>query len=164
MRAGLSYGFRHGAVVAVTVDADGQHDPVEIEQLVKPVLSGVADMAQGTRIVNSKTVSGSRVRAAGVNIFGRLLRRRLKMSVTDPSNGFRAISADAYRRLRLREEQFYVGELIVNAARMGLRIEEVPVTVHPRRHGDSKKPQSVLYGWGFAKGILRAMLHPFERT
>lgn len=157
VRTGLQFAFQHGAIAAVMLDADGQHDPEEIPNVVGPVLLGDADMVQGSRIENSHTVSGSRWRAIGVRIFARILQRLLNVPLTDPSNGFRAISRQAYQCLHLQEEQFYVGEFIVQCGRRGLAIREVPINVMPRRHGLSKKPGALNYGWGFARSIVRGL-------
>ena len=163
IRTGVAFALDHGAAILTTLDADGQHDPAELGLLVRPVLEGRAEMAQGSRIENSEEVSGHRLRVVGVGVFGWFLRKTLAIEAQDPSNGFRAISADAYRRLTLMEDQFYVGEFIVRSAREDLRIVDIPVTVSPRTHGDSKKPGSVLYGFGFAKGIMRAMMRSSSR-
>ena len=157
IRTGIEFALSRGAKIVATLDADGQHDPGELELLVAPLLAGEADLAQGARVVNSEEVSGDRLRAFGVTAFGWVLRSFAGVDTNDPSNGFRAISADAYRRLELSEDQFYVGELVVRSARSDLRVMEIPVTVSARTHGESKKPGSVSYGLGFARGIVRAL-------
>lgn len=156
LKTGLIEAFDRGAAYAVTIDADGQHDPSQIPSVLDPVLTGDADIAQGVRSINSAEVSGERARSLGVWFFSYLMRWALKVDSRDPSNGFRAISKEAFYKLSLSEEQFYVGELIVESARSGLRVAEVPVTVLPRLSGESKKPRTALYGLGFARGIFRA--------
>ncbi len=157
VRTGMAFALERGAEIVVTLDGDGQHDPGEIPALVAPLLRGEAELAQGVRRVNSAAVSGQRVRAVGVRFFSWVMGALVGVETNDPSNGFRAIRADACRRLSLTEDQFYVGELLVRSARERLRTVEVPVTVAPRSHGESKKPDAVAYGWGFAGGIVRAM-------
>ncbi len=163
VRTGIAFALERGATVLVTLDADGQHDPGEMRSVAGPVLIGEADLCQGSRIVNSRGVSGHSVRVAGVSIFGWMMRTTGVADTTDPSNGYRAISAVAYRDLALTEDQFYVGELIVRSSRAGLRIREVPVTVSPRSHGETKKPGTLLYGFGFTRGIIRAMTRSTPR-
>ena len=64
-------------------------------------------------------------------------------------------------RLDLRQDQFYVSELILEAARAGLRVVEVPITVRRRAHGETKKPTTLRYAWGFSRAIFRTWLrHP----
>ena len=40
-----------GALIVVTLDADGQHLPSEMPRLVEPVLSGEVDVAHGSRVL-----------------------------------------------------------------------------------------------------------------
>jgi len=162
VRTGVEFALSRGAVVIVTLDADGQHDPRELPSLVRPLLAGEADMVQGARRVNSSDVSGHPLRALGVRFFSSLFRIVFGINTNDPSNGFRAIRAESYRRLALIEDQFYVGELIVRSARANLRIIEMPVTVSPRSHGESKKPGPLLYGWGFTLGLIKAFFQGRE--
>ncbi len=157
VRTGLAYAIARGSEIVVTIDADGQHDPGEIPLLVEPLIANSADVVQGVRRINSAEVSGHRLRAFGVTFFSWVMRALLGIDTNDPANGFRAIQADAYRRLALTEDQFYVAEFIVRSAREKLRIVEVPVTLAPRSHGQSKKPGVVTYGLGFAMSIVRAV-------
>lgn len=52
--AALRTGFAslNGDSVIVTIDTDGQHDPADIPRLVAPILSGEADMVNGSRYIN----------------------------------------------------------------------------------------------------------------
>ena len=71
--------------------------------------------------------------------------------LTDCSNGFRAMKSDGLSKLMLKEEQYYSPELLIEAARSGLVIKEVPVTVHERTHGVSKKGRDIMYGVKFGR-------------
>jgi hypothetical protein len=157
IRLGSQAALRAGAEVVVTLDADGQHDPKEMENLVTPLLDGRADMVQGSRVLGHFETA-SRARAHGVKLFARLLSILGRTEITDPSNGYRAMSNHALRRLDLRQDQFYVSELIVDALRKGLRTIEVPITVRRRASGDTKKPTTLRYAWGFGKTIIKTWL------
>ena len=60
------------------------------------------------------------------------------------------------RGLHLREEQFQAAEIIIEAAKKGLRITEVPITMTSRKHGVSKKGSDSAYGVNFVKSIVKA--------
>ena len=156
-RLGYEAALRAGARIAVTLDADGQHDPNEMHLLVKPLLTGEADMVQGSRVLGSFEVE-SAVRKHGVAFFARLLSTLGRTKITDPSTGYRAMTADALRRLDLRQDQFYVTEVILDASRKGLRVVEMPITLRRRAGGATKKPATIRYAWGFSKAILRTWL------
>ncbi len=157
VRLGYRAALKAGAKVVVTLDADGQHDPGEMAQLVKPLIVGDADMVQGSRILGSFEIE-SHVRKHGVRIFARMLTTLGRTKITDPSTGYRALTADALRHLDLRQDQFYVSEVILDAARKGLDVVEVPITMRKRASGSSKKPTSLRYAWGFSKAIVRTWL------
>ena len=160
VRLGYLAALSSGAGVIVTIDADGQHDPNEMEQLVAPLVADQADMVQGSRVLGTFEIE-SKVRKHGVGFFSRVLSTLSRTRITDPSNGYRAVTAEALMRLDLRQDQFYVSELILEAARAGLRVVEVPITVRRRAHGETKKPTTLRYAWGFSRAIVRTWLrHP----
>ncbi|MDQ3985989.1 MAG: glycosyltransferase family 2 protein [Actinomycetota bacterium] len=160
VRLGYQVALRLGAQVVVTIDSDGQHDPAEMPTLVKPLLEGAADMVQGSRVLGSFEIE-SRARKHGVVFFSKLLSALSRTKITDPSNGYRAVTSDALLRLDLRQDQFYVSEMILEAARAGVRVVEVPITLRRRASGRTKKPTTARYAWGFTKAIARTWLrHP----
>ena len=157
VRLGYNLAAEEGARVIVTLDADGQHDPKEMAGLVRPVLEGRADMVQGSRVLGSFEVESS-VRKHGVSIFAKLLTTLGRTRITDPSTGYRAMTTQALGRMDLRQDQFYVSEVILEAARKGLNVVEVPITLRRRASGTTKKPTSLKYAWGFMKAITRTWL------
>jgi hypothetical protein len=154
VRLGYKVALAAGAKVVVTLDADGQHDPKEMRLLVEPLIDGTADMVQGSRVLGSFEIE-SKVRDLGVRVFAKLLTTLGRTRITDPSTGYRAMTSQALRRLDLRQDQFYVSELILDAARKGLEVIEVPITLRRRAGGATKKPSSLRYAWGFSKAIFR---------
>lgn len=157
VRLGYRCAIEAGARIIVTLDADGQHDPREMDRLVAPLLEGRADMVQGSRALGSFEVE-SRVRRHGVSAFARLLSLLGRAPITDPSTGYRAITATGLARLDLRQDQFYVSELILEALRKRLKVVEVPINLRRRNGGSTKKPPALRYAWGFSKAIVRTWL------
>jgi Glycosyl transferase family 2 len=159
--AALRTGYRlmsdSGAEIAVTLDADGQHLPSEMELLVKPVLDGEVDLAHGSRVLG-KADSNQRARELGIVFFNRLVSFITRTHVSDCSNGYRAVRVSVLPQLVLRQEQFHTSEFLIEAIKRGIPAKEVPVTVVKRLHGHSKKPAVVRYGLGFANAIVRTWL------
>ena len=159
--AALRTGYRlmvdSGAEIVVTLDADGQHLPSEMERLVKPVLDGEVDVAHGSRILGHADRNHF-AREMGIVFFNRLVSFITRTHVTDCSNGYRAVRASVLPQLVLRQEQFHTSEFMIEAIKRGIPAREVPVTVEQRLHGASKKPAIVRYGLGFANAILRTWL------
>lgn len=156
--AALSTGYEaalsRNAEIVVTLDADGQHCPEEIERLVKPIIDEEADFTSGSRILG-KQEKGSQIRQFGIYFFNRLTSLLLWKKITDCSNAFRALKVSELAKLNLKEDRFHTTELIIDAVKKGLRFKEVPVTVMQRRSGETKKPRAIKYGWNFLKTILK---------
>jgi hypothetical protein len=159
--AALRTGYRltsdAGALVVVTLDADGQHLPEEMSRLVQPVLDGEVDLAHGSRVLGHAEPNHY-ARELGNVFFNRLVSLITRTKVSDCSNGYRAVRASALPQLVLRQEQFHTSEFMIEAIKRGIPAKEVPVTVARRLHGHSKKPAVFRYGLGFANAIVRAWL------
>jgi len=140
------------AEVVVTMDADGQHDPAEMERLVKPILMGDLDVVIGSRILGEREPD-SAVRYAGLRFFGGVIRLLTSQRITDCSSGFRAFRVEILPRLTLQQDQFHTAELIIEASKRGVAIGEVPVTVRRRCNGTSKKGGDLSYGLSFARAV-----------
>ena len=159
--AALRTGYRllaaSGARIVVTLDADGQHLPSEMDRLVEPVLSSEVAVAHGSRVLG-EAERNHYARELGIVFFNRMVSLITRTKVSDCSNGYRAVRADVLPQLVLRQEQFHTSEFLIEAIKRGIPAKEVPVTVAHRRHGHSKKPAVVRYGLGFANAIVRAWL------
>jgi hypothetical protein len=159
--AALRTGYRlmvdSEAEIVVTLDADGQHLPSEMERLVKPVLDGEVDVAHGSRVLGQADRNHF-ARELGIVFFNRLVSLITRTHVTDCSNGYRAVRTTVLPQLVLRQEQFHTSEFMIEAIKRGIPAREIPVTVEQRLHGHSKKPAVMRYGLGFANAIVRTWL------
>ncbi len=157
LRTGYRLMVESGAEVVVTLDADGQHLPAEMERLVKPVLDGEVDVAHGSRVLGQAD-RNHLSRELGIVFFNRLVSLITHTKVSDCSNGYRAVRTTVLPQLVLRQEQFHTSEFMIEAIKRGIPAKEVPITVERRLHGHSKKPAVVRYGLGFANAIVRTWL------
>jgi len=157
LRTGYRLMVESGAAVVVTLDADGQHRPDEMERLVEPVLSGEVDVAHGSRVLGEADRNHF-ARELGIVFFNRLVSLITRTHVTDCSNGYRAVRTTVLPQLVLRQEQFHTSEFMIEAIKRGIPAKEVPITVEQRLHGHSKKPAVFRYGMGFANAIVRTWL------
>jgi Glycosyl transferase family 2 len=159
--AALRTGYRllsdSGATMVVTLDADGQHLPSEMDRLVEPVVSGEVAVAHGSRVLGEADPNHY-AREMGIVFFNRVVSLITRTKVSDCSNGYRAVRSDVLPQLVLRQEQFHTSEFLIEAIKRGIPAKEVPVTVARRRYGHSKKPAVVRYGVGFANAIVRTWL------
>jgi glycosyltransferase involved in cell wall biosynthesis len=160
LRTGLVVARELGAEVVVTMDADGQHDPAEVFRLVDPILADEADYVQGSRFLGSYDDAGS-IRHIAILGFTAVINVLLVgVKITDCTTGYRAIRSSGLARMRLVEDRFSTSEIIMEAAVRGLRMREVPVHIHRREVGLSKKPR----GLGYPLGYLGAMSRSWIRA
>lgn len=149
MQTGLRYAQRLGWELAVTLDADGQHDPADIATLIAPLRSGDADV-----VIGACPPRVSRAR----RLAWRYFRALSGIGLDDLTSGFRAYNRAAIDRLVLPDATLLdyqdVGVLLI-LRRQGLRIREVPVTMRERSHGKSRVFDS---WWTVARYMLRTSL------
>jgi Glycosyl transferase family 2 len=154
LRLGFDIAEELGAEIAVSMDADGQHLPEDLEGLVRPVVAGNLDLVIGSRLLGRQE-RANRLRLIGIHVFNAVIRALAGVRVSDCSSGYRALRVASLERLLLRQDQFHTAELIIEAARQGLRIGEAPITVHRRLSGSSKKGKNWSYGASFARTVLK---------
>jgi glycosyltransferase involved in cell wall biosynthesis len=129
LRAGLAQAMELDPSQVVTMDADGQHDPADLERLVQPVMARECAVAIGSRFLTDPSrgpapLNRYLVRKALVAA----LRATLGRTCTDPCCGYRCFSLEALRAIRLQGD-YYQSELeaLFEAAIHGLSVVEVPV-------------------------------------
>ncbi len=157
LRLGYDIAKAARAKIIVTMDGDGQHLPEEIQNLVEPILNNEADFVIGSRVLG-KHERDNIVRWVGIHTFNLIINLLAGTRITDCSNGFRAFRVDSLQKVLLLQDQFHTAELIIDAARKGIRIREVPVTVLRRFSGQSRKGKNWKYGFNFSKTVLKTWL------
>ncbi len=126
------------AEVVVFMDGDYSDYPQEMGLLVKPIAAGDADLVIGSRIRGKRERGALLPHALAANLFFSLaLRLTCGLAVTD-IGPFRAIRADRLFSLDMQEGTFgWTIEMMIKAAKRGLRVVEVPVS-YRKRIGHSK--------------------------
>lgn len=121
--------------VIVMMDCDGTYAPGELGSLIKPILSGGADLVIGSRFRGNLTHGSMPFlnRTVGNPLLTYLVRKASGLPITDAQSGMRAISRDAYRKLTLvaRGPEF-TNEILIEAAKADLRVAEVSISYSPR--------------------------------
>jgi len=161
LRLGYELAISKGAQYVVTLDADGQNDPGEIHDLLGPVIADEFDFVVASRrlgVDETGDRSGDQLRKTGVLVFAAVISRLIGQSLTDTSNGFRALRIDVLKDVLLEQDQYQTAELIISAASRGWRIGERPTVWHARTSGVSKKGSNLLYGPRYASVIVRTWL------
>jgi glycosyltransferase involved in cell wall biosynthesis len=153
LRLGYELAARLGAQYVVTLDADGQWNPAELEGVLQPVAEGEADFVIGSRVLGSAETDDA-FRQTGVHVFAGLVRLLTGVKVTDTSSGFRALRVEVTQTVPQQQMQYQTSELLIGAIARGYRIAERPIVMRKRTAGESKKGHNVLYGFRYARVIL----------
>ncbi|MDX6665187.1 MAG: hypothetical protein QOG68_1393, partial [Solirubrobacteraceae bacterium] len=154
LRVGYRIAHDHGARYIVTLDADGQWNPAELERVLEPVVNQEADFVIGSRVLGA-TETDDAFRQAGVHVFAALVRLLTGVRVTDTSSGFRAMRTDVAHTVRQDQVQYQTSELLIGAIAAGYRIAERPIVMRKRTAGESKKGRNAVYGLRYCRVILR---------
>ncbi|HXQ58775.1 MAG TPA: glycosyltransferase family 2 protein [Acidimicrobiales bacterium] len=157
LKLGYELADAYGSRYVVTMDADGQNDPVEIPDLLAPVLADEADFVVASRRLGTDHTSDG-VRRAGVVFFSWVINILTGQHLTDTSNGYRALKIDVLRDVTLEQDQYQTSELIISASARGWRLGERPTVWHPRASGESKKGANIFFALQYARVVLRTWL------
>jgi glycosyltransferase involved in cell wall biosynthesis len=119
-----------GADILVSIDADGQFNPMEIPQLVEPIAQKRCDFTLGNRFANCKRPTGMPVpRFLGNQIMNTVLSLLVRRQISDASCGFRAYSRNTLLRLNPVERFTYTHETLLELHAKGLLCEQIPISV-----------------------------------
>lgn len=136
--AGVALARRLGATVIVLLDGDASDVPADLPAILAPVLSGEADLVMGSRVRGAVERGALTPQQRIGNALAARILRRYGLAITD-LGPFRAIRADAIAALQMQERTYgWSTEMLVKAARAGLRVREVPVSYRKRAGGRSK--------------------------
>jgi hypothetical protein len=158
---GYGQAYRRGFAEArgefiVMGDSDDTYDFSNLSPLLEPLHHG-SDLVLGNRFAGGIAAGAMpwAHRYIGSPIINLLIRLFIGADIGDSQSGLRAFRGNLAERLRLRSEGMeFASEMIVRAARSGLRITEVPAPYAIRR-GESKL-STVRDGWRHLRFLLLA--------
>lgn len=128
--------------ILVTLDADGQHNPDDIPNLLKPILKDDADIVIASRLPENVPTS----RRLGGKMLDQVASVATGGDTVDSQSGFRAYSRKALAHVSANE--FGMGadaEILVKAKQVGLRVVQIPVTM--RYQSLKTSTHNPIYHW-----------------
>jgi hypothetical protein len=138
MQTGYKFADSKGYNIAVQVDADGQHQPEEIEYLLQPLKKKTSDAVVGSRFLGQGGYKPSFARGIGMLVFSKIISTILGERSTDTTSGFRAVNKDVIRfYVKNYPEDYPEVEALVLLHKAGFKIIEAPVTMNERTGGTS---------------------------
>jgi glycosyltransferase involved in cell wall biosynthesis len=139
------------------IDADLSADPADIALLLREIEAG-ADLAIGSRLLNTSSVHRSFLRTLSSILFNTARKVFLGVRVSDSQCGLKFMNERGLKLLQSCQEQtwFLDAELLARATRAGLRIKEVPIAWEEERYVNRKSKLSVVRdGFGAIRAFWR---------
>ena len=113
----------------VIIDADGQHDPEEIEKVLDPIIKGEADVSIGSRFMEGNEIQIPFYRKVGMKILDIATNHGSGIKLTDTQSGFRAYSKNAIEKIKINHSGMSAGsEILLQIKKHGLNVKEVPIS------------------------------------
>lgn len=163
LHTGYCYALRQGFDRVLQMDADGQHDASMLARLLSGLERG-ADVVLGSRYLDGEPPASSFARRVGTTLFAWIATRCTGQRITDPTSGFQGLSQRAVESLVNDgfPEDYPDTDVLIEHARRGMRLVEVPVRMHPRRGGLSMHRGARIAYYGY-KMLLTLLLLPVRR-
>jgi polyprenyl-phospho-N-acetylgalactosaminyl synthase len=104
LQTGIEFALKRNAQFIVTFDADGQHNPDDVEKLVAILQQKKCDIVLGSRfLVNNSSIPWSRKIALQLARYINLIFSGLFL--TDAHNGLRAMTGACAQKIKLQENR-----------------------------------------------------------
>jgi len=123
---GLTACIEKGADIIVNTDADNQYSAECISDLIRPILSGSAEIVVGVRPIDD-IEHFSFIKKLLQKLGSWTVRLASNTDIPDATSGFRAFSREAVRRLNVFNNYTYTLETIIQAGQKNIAISWVPV-------------------------------------
>ena len=138
VQTGYRYAKKNNYDAAVQIDGDGQHDVAFLEDMLKLLESGEADVVIGSRFVQKEGFQSSQIRRVGIRFLSILARILTGVQIRDITSGYRAVNR---RFIEIYANDYPVDypepEAMIIAAVYGGIIKEYPVIMRERENGTS---------------------------
>jgi hypothetical protein len=153
-QAGLDACLKLGADVIVNTDADNQYQAGDMPKLVEPILEGRADMVVGDRQVKDvEHFSASKKLLQRLGSW--VVRRASGTDIPDTTSGFRAYNREAALQLVVVSNYTYTLESVIQAGKMLVAIEHVPIASNPKTRNSRLVDSTVRYVCRNALAVFR---------
>ncbi len=138
VQTGYRYAKKNNYDAAVQIDGDGQHDVAFLEDMLKLLETGEADVVIGSRFVQKEGFQSSQIRRVGIRFLSILARILTGVQIRDITSGYRVVNR---RFIEIYANDYPADypepEAMIIAAVHGGIIKEYPVVMRERENGTS---------------------------
>jgi glycosyltransferase involved in cell wall biosynthesis len=137
IQTGYKFAYDKGYRYVVQIDADGQHDPSFIGQLLDPVVNGIVDFAIGSRFLWFDSYRPSFSRRLGILFFRKLVTIIIGREITDPTSGYQAFNRQVMKFFTtdIFPVDYPDADMLVTLNLAGFSIKEIPVRMFANPSG-----------------------------
>lgn len=137
IKTGLDWAKNQNADAVTTFDADGQHNPDDIQKIVGPILKGKADIVIGSRFKSRQRVPLDRLILNKVANWATFILFGVKS--TDTQSGLRGFSRRAINLIDYKADRMeFSSEIFLESKRHNLKVVEVPIKAIYTQYSRSK--------------------------
>jgi glycosyltransferase involved in cell wall biosynthesis len=138
VQTALEYARRLDYDALVKLDADGQHAPEQLPELLAEFAAGRWDLLIGSRYLDDSRYTGVPLaRRIGMLLFSSLVRLVTGTWIYDTTSGMKVFHRRIFEPLTQWHFVHFHAEAIVYLHLLGYRIGEHPISVVERAHGQS---------------------------
>lgn len=133
LKTGIEAAIKRKANLIVTLDADGQHNPEDIPELVKTLTKNNLDIVIGCREFDKHMPI---VQRTGNLIINKIFTSFFKINIKDTQSGFRVFKASVYQKIKWLASSYSVEtEMLIKVGKNNLNYKEIPIkTVYQDRY------------------------------
>jgi len=126
LKTGFNYAVENGYDAVVTMDSDGQHDPEDIPRFLNALNSFKSGIIIGSRMNDITTMPA--IRKCTNKLTSYVNSTFAHQRIDDSQSGFRLITTDVFRTIKLETDRFETeSEILIKASKAGFKIISVPI-------------------------------------
>lgn len=131
LQTGMDFARQQGADIVVHFDADGQHNPADIDRFIETLRTQKLDVVLGSRFLRREDLMAiPRLRRLLLRV-ARIINGLLTgLWLSDAHNGFRVMNRRALNAIQLKENRMaHASEILMQIRRLGLKYVEMPTHI-----------------------------------
>ena len=126
LRTGITKARDMGMAYAITLDADGQHNPAEIPSFIECMARTDADIIVGNRMEDTRDMPA--IRRLTNRVTSGFVSLSARTRIPDSQNGYRMIKTDLFGKMTFETKRYdFESEILIKAGRWGAKIVSIPV-------------------------------------
>ncbi len=163
IRTAIKHAIKNGYDVLVIMAGNDKDNPDEIPLLLAPIVEKGFDLVQGSRYLGGNRVGGDMpfYRKWATRLHPALLSFFVAQTVTDSTNGFRAMKLALFKDSRIDIDQAWLNTyelepyILFKTIRLKYRFCEAPVTkIYPAKSLGYTKMKPIVGWWSILKPIF----------